>query len=598
MRKFLFLLFLISPFFVLAKTDKLPINHYEKEFAFAYNQFPDVPRGLLEAVSFTMTRFHHNQNTTESCVGLPKTYGVMGLTLDGKNYFQNNLLYISQLSGISVNDIIQSPQQSILAYAAAYHHELILLSPFQYQEKNIAHIISKLSELPSDGLQQNFALNSHLYSVVSFMNNVEMQQAYQFPSYNFDLEKVFGVDNLKVLSSKKITISNKHIEGDEGETYKKGMNNKSVDYPPAITDLTTCNFSSRNSTAISAVTIHTVQGTYSSCISWFKNCTANVSAHYVLRSVDGQVTQMVLESDKGWHVGSENPYTIGLEHEGFVNDSSWYTAAMYQSSAALVTDITQSGYGINPLRIAYFPWTATTNYNVTSTPGSCIKVKGHQHYPNQSHTDPGANWDWDYYYKLINDPTSVTTVNTNQTGTITDLGGAGNYTNDERTLFLIQPTNAVGITLTVNQFDVEPNWDYLYIYEGTTVFDSLIGRFDGTSIPPTINVGSGSVLVEFRSDCATIGPGYDISWTSSIITDVGMVDETFMNIYPNPAKEQITIDFITAQTGRLIINDITGRLMLQKELNHIKQLSVPIAEFSKGIYFINYQNKVVKFVKK
>ena len=521
MKNSLFFLFLFSGLCVVSQNQLLVINNYEQEFAHAYSKYPNVPKGLLEAVSYTMTRFNHHQNTIESCAGLPKTYGIMGLTLDGKNYFRNNLNYMSQVAGISVQEIIDSPQQNILAYAAAYSHELVLLSPFYYKSENYAHILSALSELPSNELQQDFALSSHLYAVLSFMNDNKMQQAYHFPNHHLDLENVFGSENLKVLQSSAITITQNAITGDDGQTYKKGVNNKTIDYPPALwTAANSSNWSSRNGTSISAVTIHTIQGSYAGAISWFQNSSANVSAHYVLRSVDGQVTQMVLESDKGWHVGSENPYTIGLEHEGFVNDSSWYTAAMYQSSANLVTDITQSGYGINPLRTAYFPWARTTNFNQASIPGNCIRIKGHQHYPNQTHTDPGANWDWDYFFKLINDSTSITTIDTNLTGNVTDMGGSGNYTDDERTLFLIQPTNALSITLTVNQFDVEATWDYLYIYEGTTVFSNKIGEYTGTTIPSTININGGAALIEFRSDCANIKPGFDISWNASVMTGI------------------------------------------------------------------------------
>ncbi len=513
---YIFLLLLFTSSFIFSQNSQVLVNNYQQEFANAYSQYPSIPKGLLEGVSYTMTRFQHIQNAEESCVGLPKTYGVMGLTLDGKNYFNNNLLYISQVSGISTNDILNNPQQNILAFAAAYNHQLMLLSPFQYQENNVAHILTQLSELPNTNLQADFALNSHLYSVMSFMNDKKMQKTYNFPNTNYDLERVFGVENLKVLQSSNVVIKNNHIEGDEGISYKKStVINKSADYPTALSDFTTCNYSSRSGTQISAVTIHTVQGSYAGCISWFKNCSANVSAHYVVRSNDGQVTQMVLEANKAWHVGNNNPYAIGIEHEGWVNNSSWYTTAMYQSSADLVRDITQSGYGISPLRTAYFPWTSTTNYNASNIPGSCVAIKGHQHFPSQSHTDPGANWDWDYFYKLINAPTTTTTTNTNSSGTTYDSGGStGNYSSDERTLFLIQPTGAQSITLTVNQFDLEATWDYLYIYEGTSVYNTRIGIYTGTTIPATINVNNSAVLIEFRSDCATTNPGYSISWNA------------------------------------------------------------------------------------
>lgn len=598
MKKLVSFLFFL-PLFLTAQSH-LPKNSFETEFAFAYQQYPNIPKGVLEAVSYTMTRIKHIEPAIESCTGLPATYGVMGLTLDGKNYFKNNLHYVAQVSGIPVNAIINDPQQNILAYAAAYHHELMLLSPFQYPGQNVAHILSGLSELPSTGLQQDFALNSHLYAVLSFMNDPKMQAAYHFPNHQYDLEKVFGEDNLRVLQSSSIIIQNEAIEGDANSTYKKTtIHNKSGDYPPALSDFTTCNYSSRNGTAISAVTIHTIQGSYAGAISWFKNCSANVSAHYVLRSSDGQVTQMVLESDKGWHVGNENPYTIGLEHEGWVNDSTWYTAAMYQSSADLVRDITQSGYGINPMRTAYFPWARTTNYNVSSIPGNCIRIKGHQHYPNQTHTDPGANWDWDYFYKLINDPFTTTTTNTNASGNVTDSGGnGGNYANDERVLYLIQPTNATSITLTVNQFDTEATWDYLYIYDGSSVFDPKIGEYSGTNIPSSFNINGGAVLLEFRSDCGTTNPGYDISWTSTpIITSVTNYTQNTFNVYPNPAQNNVTVTLTNLSNESLTIKDVSGKIVLTKSMANSLKHTVDISQLASGMYFLSFTDQVVKLIK-
>lgn len=516
LKKYTFLVItLITTQFFNAQPSNYPQNQYQAAFAYAYQQYPQIPKGVLEAVAFSQTRFNHLQNQIEGCSGMPVTHGVMGLTLDGKGFFKNNLHYVAQLSGINVQQILASPQQNILAFAAAYNHLLQQLPNNKFNIENHATILATLSELPYNGLQLDFALNTHLYSVYNFLNDAQAQTKYNFPKHNFNMEKIFGKENLKVLSSKHITLSDESITSEEGVFYQNSaIGLKSPDYPPALSNITTCNFSSRNGVAISAVTVHTIQGSYSGAIGWANNCSSNVSYHYVLRSSDGQITQVVLESNKAWHVGSENPYTIGMEHEGWVNDSTWYTAAMYQASAALVRDITQSGYGISPLRTAFFPWARFTRYNVASIPGSCVKIKGHQHYPNQSHTDPGQNWDWDYYYKLLNNTTTITT-NTNPTGTHTDGGGVtGNYANDERTLFLIQPTGANQINLTINQFDIESTWDYLYIYNGNNVFAPKIGEYTGTTIPSTITVNGGAVLIEFRSDCATAKPGYSISWSA------------------------------------------------------------------------------------
>jgi len=174
----------------------------------------------------------------------------------------------------------------------------------------------------------------------------------------------------------------------------------STDYPPAIWNpAASCNYSARTA-AISHVTIHTTQGSYAGSISWFQNCQAGVSAHYVIRSSDGQVTQMVRESDKAWHVGNSNGYTIGIEHEGYINaPATWYTSAMYNASAALTRDILASRGLSQKVFDGSGGWNAVPS-------DSLYNVKGHVNYASQSHTDPGSGWDWARYKSLVAGGTS------------------------------------------------------------------------------------------------------------------------------------------------------------------------------------------------
>src|SRR5690606_16925668 len=169
------------------------------------------------------------------------------------------------------------------------------------------------------------------------LNDKKAAANYNFTALGIDAAAFFGEENYALHSSSQIYISPQAVYNEQGDTLALP---KSADYAPALlVPAASCNYGSRNGVAVSAVTIHTVQGTYAGCISWFQNCAASVSAHYVIRSSDGQITQMVSESDRAFHVGSENPYTIGFEHEGYVNNPAWYTQAMYQSSANLVQDI-------------------------------------------------------------------------------------------------------------------------------------------------------------------------------------------------------------------------------------------------------------------
>ncbi|MEH1102804.1 N-acetylmuramoyl-L-alanine amidase, partial [Micromonospora sp. CPCC 205561] len=140
------------------------------------------------------------------------------------------------------------------------------------------------------------------------------------------------------------------------------------------------NYSPGRSSRITTVVVHVTQGSYAGTISWFQNPSAGVSAHYVVRSSNGEVTQMVREGDTAYHARSANPYSVGIEHEGFVDNPGWFTESMYRSSAALTRYLCDK-YGLPKNRTA---------------------IKGHHELPGNDHTDPGPHWNWNYYVSLVN----------------------------------------------------------------------------------------------------------------------------------------------------------------------------------------------------
>lgn len=141
--------------------------------------------------------------------------------------------------------------------------------------------------------------------------------------------------------------------------------------------------STRQGSGINYVIIHDMEGNYGGAISWFKNPASQVSAHYCIRSSDGDITQMVREQDIAWHAGSwnYNKAGIGIEHEGWASQASrWYTETMYRRSAQLTAAITKR-YGIAVDR---------------------THIIGHAEVPPpNTHTDPGTGWDWNKYISLI-----------------------------------------------------------------------------------------------------------------------------------------------------------------------------------------------------
>ncbi|NUR84414.1 MAG: hypothetical protein HOY71_10050, partial [Nonomuraea sp.] len=158
-----------------------------------------------------------------------------------------------------------------------------------------------------------------------------------------------------------------------------------TDYPGAIWNpASSANYAVSNrptSDPIDRIIIHVTQGSYAGTISWFQDPAAAVSAHYVIRSSDGQITQMVREKDRAWHAGNSdyNHRSVGIEHEGYISDASWFTDQMYRSSAALTRDIANR-YGI---------------------PKDRTHIIGHVEVPGTDHTDPGPYWDWAKYMSYV-----------------------------------------------------------------------------------------------------------------------------------------------------------------------------------------------------
>ncbi len=486
----------------------------QTSFGNNYESYPNIPKGILEAVAWTNTHMVHRLNSSESCSGIPQAYGIMGLHENGKDYFLENGRYVAELSGVSIAEQKISAENQINAYAKAFS---ILMTEEVGTHGNynspsaIRNVLHLLSEIPDQGIVNRLARDMQVFAIFDFINSPSNAIQFNFEATPINMIEAFGEANYNVLSSQKIRFEPDGIKSMANDLYVDNSM-KSVEFGPAIWNpADPCNYSSRSGTPVSAITIHTIQGTYAGAISWAQNCTSNVSYHYVVRSSDGQVTQMVSEADKAWHVGTENPYTVGYEHEGYVDDPSWYTQELYESSAAISRDIINSGYGIPGVRTYYGESSITTDLL-----GSCTKIKGHQHYPNQSHTDPGINWNWEKYYRLINNSPTINTL-TNVTGDLFDSGGAGgDYQDDERELWLIQPANADFITLNFSVFNIESGYDNLFIYDGDNIEAPLIGSYTGSNSPGTISSTGGSILIEFRSDCATVSNGWEASYTTTL----------------------------------------------------------------------------------
>lgn len=123
------------------------------------------------------------------------------------------------------------------------------------------------------------------------------------------------------------------------------------------------------------------------------------------------------------------------------------------------------------------------------------------------------------------------------TGTIHDFGGpTKNYYNDEDYTWTIDPPGSTAITFDFTSFDVEANYDYLYIYDGADVNAPQISGspFTGTNSPGNFTSSTGAVTFRWTSDGATVAPGFVADWTCN----ADITDPTTAVSHPNPWETQ------------------------------------------------------------
>ena len=577
---FQFAFLLLLPLLGLAQN--AVVQNIKSAFEVAYKACPDIPPGMLEAISYTNTHCHHLTDSNYFHNGpdaMPRAYGLMGLVKDGKGYFRENLHLVSELSGISEAEILQSPEKNVLAYAKAF--EKLANERNANEIKDYLSVIQQLSELPIGEEKDVYPMQSMLYSVCLFLNDEKKAEQFGFQKYDINLKAVFA-EHYDMLSAPELGIS------------------RSPDYPPAIWDpAPECNWEPRTK-EVSAVVIHYTEGSYAGTISWFKNCDAQVSAHYVIRSVDGQVTQMVLEKDKAWHARTANGYTIGIEHEAYGNVWEYFTEEMYQSSANLVRSIcsrydTIKGYRTHDRDTLDNGFCLNNGLYNLGGEGACVQIRGHQHYPDQSHTDPGPYWDWNYYYKLINEGTPVTVME-GEEGRLDHL----NYGDDERKIWVIRGPEESTIQLNFSSFSLETDFDFLWVYDGDNVYAPKIGRWN-TQSPGTVRSLGNVMCIEFRSDCLTTGSGWEATW-QALMPSVPIPEvEAPKGLYPNPTHGKFTICSESEGYTDVSVYDLYGNQMVPN-IRFVKSVEIDASLWPSGVYIVNYgspvtMGKVIKLVK-
>ncbi|RMI30258.1 N-acetylmuramoyl-L-alanine amidase [Streptomyces triticirhizae] len=323
-----------------------PINAAFADAADAYQ----VPRDLLVAVGYGETRLDDHDGAPSHARG----YGVMHLV---DNPTHRTLDAAAEATGLDAAELRSDTAANIEGGAAvlrAYADELGLTAEERADLDAWYPVVARYGGAEQDATARLYA--DTVYDLLG--------------------------DGLSAVvdGGETVTVDPVTVNPERGDYASADVGVLSEDYPPALwAPAHSANYSTGRTQAIDTVVIHVTQGSYAGSISWFQNPASQVSAHYTIRSSDGEVTQSVRDRDTAWHARGGNAYSIGIEHEGWVDEPSWFTDAMYRSSAALTRHLAAK-HGI-PLNRQH--------------------IVGHVEVPGNDHTDPGPHWDWDYYMELV-----------------------------------------------------------------------------------------------------------------------------------------------------------------------------------------------------
>ncbi|SEM75590.1 N-acetylmuramoyl-L-alanine amidase [Stigmatella aurantiaca] len=325
----------------------------------------NVPANLLKAISFSETRWQMWEGLSEF-EGMAPAYGVMALR--GERLERG-----AALAGVSVEAARTEARANIRAGAALLSADAEALKVDRADLGDWAPAVARFSGISRTDGQAEYVHNDVFATLRKGVVAEAADGTVRASLMPTEVQAKFALPALRALAA-------------------------GPDYAPAVWRPSE-NFGARPAgTDISMIIIHTCESSYTSCWSWLTNKDSGVSAHYVVKEDGSEISQLVTEASRGWHIGasydctlnnsvdcglntvSVNHFSVGIEHGGSASQTS-FPAGQIEASAKLSCDISRD-QGI--LRDSYH-------------------IVAHGKLQPATRTDPGKNWPWDAYLKRVQD---------------------------------------------------------------------------------------------------------------------------------------------------------------------------------------------------
>lgn len=216
----------------------------------------------------------------------------------------------------------------------------------------------------------------------------------------------------------------------------------------------------------------------------------------------------------------------------------------------------------------------------------------------------GANGFLASYKSVLPVYCSGTTTINEATGILEDGSGDKNYSNNNLCKWRIIPENLVPLTLTFTEFDVEPENDFLQIYDLGS--QQLIATLSGNEIPDPITIASGKAYLIFSTNGQGTAQGWSLNWAPEGSVGLNETAARGYKIYPNPGSDVIRIESSQPvdSSNEIEVYSVSGRLLMSKSVSISKSFggTVDISELKSGMYLmkisINGNQEWFRFVKK
>ncbi len=159
--------------------------------------------------------------------------------------------------------------------------------------------------------------------------------------------------------------------------------------------------------SVDTIVIHDTEGGWDASVSTLQNDSGK-SVHYIVDADGSRVGQFRHETDTTWHAGNwdYNKHSIGIEHAGFVANTSGYARAEYDKSVSLVKSI-RSRWQVPLDRVHIVGHYQIPNGNdIAESSAPCASQldtceTSADYGGADNHRDPGYHWDWCQYMESL-----------------------------------------------------------------------------------------------------------------------------------------------------------------------------------------------------